>query len=220
MCDSNVLEFIAKTVQPDDVAGKSVLEVGALDVNGSVRSHIESLRPSRYVGVDLEPGPCVDEICDVAELVQRFGRESFDLVVSTEVVEHVEDWRTAFEQMKLVLKPDGTLVLTTRSIGFPPHGHPYDFWRYQREDMETILADFTDVQITHAKPPGVFVYARKPANWRPVDLSALALYSIITRKRTRKVGRFTSAAYKAAWRAERLLPESVWNLVKRVLYPS
>ena len=56
MCDSNVLEFVAKTVQPDDVAGKSVLEVGALDVNGSVRSHIELLRPSRYVGVDLEPG--------------------------------------------------------------------------------------------------------------------------------------------------------------------
>jgi SAM-dependent methyltransferase len=222
MCDSNVLEFVAKTVRPDDVAGKSVLDVGALDVNGSVRPHLESLRPSRYVGVDLAPGPCVDEICDVAELVHRFGRESFDLVVSTEMIEHVEDWRTALEQMKLVLKPGGTLVLTTRSIGFPPHGYPYDFWRYQREDMETILADFADVQISRDDPdgpyPGVLAYARKPSNWRPVDLSAVALYSIITRRRTRNVGPFAIAAYKAAWGAQRRLPQSVWNLVKRVLY--
>jgi SAM-dependent methyltransferase len=221
MSNSNVLEFVAKTVQRDDVAGKSVLEVGALDVNGSVRPHLESLRPSRYVGVDIVPGPCVDELCDVADLVQRFGRESFDLVVSTEMVEHVEDWRTAFEQMKLVLKPGGTLVLTTRSIGFPPHGHPYDFWRYQREDMETILADFSDVHVRPDNPdgqwPGVFAYARKPTSWRPVDLSGIALYSIITRRRTRNVQRFASVAYKAAWRAQRLLPQPVWNLVKRVL---
>jgi SAM-dependent methyltransferase len=221
MCTSGVVEFIAKTIQSDDVIGKAVLEVGALDVNGSVRPYIESLQPSRYVGVDLVRGPCVDEICDVAHLVRRFGPETFDLVVSTEMVEHVEDWRTAFEQMKLVLKPGGCLVLTTRSIGFPPHGYPYDFWRYQREDMETILADFIDVHITCEDPDGpeagVFVCARKPLDWRPADLTALALYSMIARRRTRNVGRFASVTHKAAWHARtRLRGTPLRNWVRRV----
>ena len=48
---------------------------------------------------------------DVCEL--PFGDASFDLVVSFETVEHVEDPAKAVSEFKRVLVPDGTLVVST-----------------------------------------------------------------------------------------------------------
>jgi SAM-dependent methyltransferase len=194
------------------VHGRSVLEVGSMDVNGSVRPQLESLGPARYVGVDIAVGPGVDEVCNVADLVVRFGANAFEMVISTELVEHVRDWRSAFDQMKRVLAPGGLLVLTTRSVGFKVHGYPYDFWRYQPEDMRRILVDFTDVVIEEDDlAPGVFVKARKPANWKPTDVNDVALHSVVTSGRAVDVTDAQVVVFKCVYRAHqlyrRILPE-------------
>jgi hypothetical protein len=60
MCDKSCIDFANKTLKLEDVQGKSVLEVGAYDINGSLRSIIESLQPSKYKGVDIAMGPGED----------------------------------------------------------------------------------------------------------------------------------------------------------------
>ncbi|NNM81606.1 MAG: class I SAM-dependent methyltransferase [Burkholderiales bacterium] len=45
-----------------------------------------------------------------------FASESFDLVTCTEVVEHLEHYRETLREMHRVLKPGGTLVLSTPNI--------------------------------------------------------------------------------------------------------
>lgn len=48
-------------------------------------------------------------------LTSRFGAESFDVVVSTQVLEHVPDWRAALVEMRNVLRSGGTLLVTCDS---------------------------------------------------------------------------------------------------------
>jgi hypothetical protein len=91
--------------------------------------------------------------------------------------------------MKAVLKPQGLLLLTTRSPGFPLHGYPSDYWRYEASDIGQILADCI-VEALERDPsePGVFVLARKPVGWQPTDLSWLRLTSAVSGRRLRSFG--------------------------------
>ena len=48
-------------------------------------------------------------------LTVEFGHEGFDVVVSTQVLEHVRDWRGAIAEMRDVIRPGGTMLLTCDS---------------------------------------------------------------------------------------------------------
>lgn len=168
----SVLRWLPGALTPAEVAGRRVLEVGAYDVNGSVRPAVEALGPGSYLGVDCSPGPRVDQVLNVADLTTVFGRDAFDVVISTEMLEHVVDWQDAIARMCDVLRPGGVLLLTTRSPGFPYHPFPIDTWRYTTDVMGEILAAAAlTVQVLVDDPdpraPGVFTKAVKPATWQP-----------------------------------------------------
>jgi len=169
-----VLDFISSIVDPADVTDKSVLEVGALDVNGSARSVLSTMAPAAYLGVDMQEGRGVDRVLTVSFLTDLLGAEAFDLVVSTEMLEHVQDWRWAVSQLKRAVKPGGRLLVTTRSPGFYYHGYPHDFWRFTEADFRRIFSDMTDVVIaSDPSEPGVFVYARRPLDFTELDLTSI-----------------------------------------------
>lgn len=227
MCHSGCIEFAAARLSAEEVSGRHVLEVGSRDVNGSVRTVVDALGPASYLGVDIEEGPGVDVICDATNLVSRFGRERFDVVISTELLEHVWDWRSVIDEMKSVLRTGGVLLITTRSRGFGVHGYPYDYWRYEPEDMHRIFADF---EVETVEPdrlrPGVFVKARKPELHDAADLGEIALYSIIRRERVHAIDASEAHAFRPPFSLMafmwRLLPprvqrEGVRPLLRRVL---
>ena len=94
-----------------------LLEIGSLDVNGSVRPRFPRAAP--YVGIDLAPGPGVD----VVATGHDFGPdEAFATVVTTECLEHDPGWRTTLANIVRVLRPGGALVLTCATTGRHEHG--------------------------------------------------------------------------------------------------
>lgn len=178
----SVLDFGHAQLRAGEAAGKRVLEIGAFDVNGSLRPHVMSLGPAEYIGVDLQLGPGVDQIADACSASFNLGQ--FDLVLSTEMLEHAPDWRTAVRNMKAALALQGILLLTTRSRGFARHyEHPGDYWRFSLDDMRRIFSDLS-IEVLCEDPggsgggPGVFLKASKPVNYQEAELSAISVYSM------------------------------------------
>ena len=114
-----VFEFFIDSVDIREFKGKRILEVGSKYVNGSVRPFIERfLKPREYVGTDIEPGKFVDVVIPAERLLDYFGPESFDVVIATELLEHVRDWRLVVNNMKIVLKNGGYISYNSFQ-GFP-----------------------------------------------------------------------------------------------------
>lgn len=158
---ASVMTFVEETVNRYGLAGAAdILEVGSLDVNGTVRG----LFHGRYVGVDILPGKGVDHV-NVAGEPLPFDQGRFDVVVSTETLEHDPAPWVTVPEMGRVLKRDGYLILTARGNGCGFH-HPPDYWRYMPMGFERLLdlAGLTPLVIRDdPQDPGVFAVARKPA---------------------------------------------------------
>lgn len=175
------LDFVRKVLKEEEVKGRKILEVGSKNINGTVRSIFEDLGCSQYIGIDKEAGDGVDLIIDASDIVSNFGEESFDVVVSTETMEHVKDWRKAICNMKEACKKGGIIILTCRSSSFPYHGYPEDYWRFEKDDLEQIFTDYIITNIEQdTQAPGIFLKARKPlTDYRSSDLSTVNVKEVV-----------------------------------------
>jgi len=180
MCNNSCINFGIRFLREEYVRGKRVIEVGSFDQNGSLRSIVRAFSPSEYIGVDIENGPGVDQICVSEKLIKKYGRHRFDVVISTEMLEHVRNWKKVIHNLKQILSPGGLLLITTRSRGFPFHGFPFDFWRFEISDIKLIFSDF-EIHTLESDPeePGIFLLARKPRNFIEKSIDDYKLYSMI-----------------------------------------
>jgi len=102
---------------PDSFSGKRVLEVGSLDINGLVRSLFVGCD---YVGIDVAAGPGVDLVCQAQDF--DAPDDSFDTVISCEVMEHNPHWAASLRNMVRVRKPGGLIVMSCATLGRREHG--------------------------------------------------------------------------------------------------
>lgn len=188
MCHVSCIIFGAKNLTKEEILGKDILEVGSYDVNGTLRPLIESWGPREYIGADIIHGPGVDIVCAAENIVDYFKDKKFDVVISTEMLEHVRDWQKTISNLKNICKPGGVLLLTTRSFGFAYHAYPHDYWRYEKKDMENIFADMNIIDIQEdVMAPGIFLKIKKPLDFKEKDLSNYELYSIVTNTKINKI---------------------------------
>jgi SAM-dependent methyltransferase len=107
-----------KALHPQALKDCRVLEVGSRYINGTVRTFFERCN---YTGLDLAPGPLVDEVCHVADFAMG-SENSCDTVVSCEALEHDSRWKESLRAMADLLRPGGLLVITCAGPGRPEHG--------------------------------------------------------------------------------------------------
>ncbi len=184
MCDINCIRWGAKSLRKEEVEGKRVLEVGSCDVNGSLRYIVELLEPAEYVGVDMSEGRGVDIVCPAENLVEFFGKESFDVIISTCTLEHIRNWKTAVSNIKNACRRNGLILLVVPSK-FPFHEFPYDYWRYEKEDISNIFSDHRILSLEEdtAKMSNIYAKLQKPDSFSEKTLLDYELHSVVVNKR-------------------------------------
>jgi hypothetical protein len=98
------------------INGASVLEIGAYNVNGTVRDIFATA--DNYTGIDLQEGPGVDLIAYGHEL--NHPDNSYDITISGECFEHDPHWRETFTNM--VRMSRGLVAFSCASRGRREHG--------------------------------------------------------------------------------------------------
>lgn len=98
-----------------------VLDLGGRDINGGIR---DLLPHAKWMGVDIESGPGVELLWDCTQPWPNPNMPRFDMVVCTEVLEHVEKWAAILRTASQALEPGGpeALFVTCASTGRRPHG--------------------------------------------------------------------------------------------------
>ncbi len=93
-------------------------------------------KASTYTTFDMVPGPHIDIVGDILNL--PIPEDSFDTVVSTQVLEHVEKPWVMVQQIRRVLVQGGTCILSAPFL-IPYHADPHDYFRYTVTGLSSLF---------------------------------------------------------------------------------
>lgn len=115
---------------------------------GSGRNMLELARHGTVTGVELSPpsvavarGRGVGEVIEGSVLQMPFESGSFDLAVSLDVIEHLEDDLSALRELRRVVAPGGALLITVPAYQWLWSGHDevnHHHRRYTRRSLQRV----------------------------------------------------------------------------------
>ena len=128
----------------DQLAGGTLLDFGCGDMK---YRKLFTPRVHRYLGIDLPGSPHADFELEADGSVPLPDQHA-DAVLSTQVLEHVDQPADYLAEARRLLRPGGQLILSTHGI-WQYHPHPRDLWRWTAEGLTQTLetAGMTDIRV-------------------------------------------------------------------------
>ena len=117
-------------------------DLRVLDVGCGVKPYLPLVadRAVSYRGMDVVDGPYVDDVGTADAL--PYDDESYDLVLCTQVLEHVPDPVATVREIRRVLAPGGVALMSTHGV-FVYHPAPadsdQDYWRWTHSGLARLL---------------------------------------------------------------------------------
>lgn len=134
-----------------DFYGK-VLDVGGKRINkrGEFRPPLDKVESWEYLNIDSSTNP--DYLCSADAI--PVANNNFDIILMTEVLEHLENPEAVLKECYRVLKQGGVMIATIPFL-YPIHADPHDYqrWTSEKLKMECQKAEFIGVVV---KPMGGF----------------------------------------------------------------
>jgi SAM-dependent methyltransferase len=151
------LSGVARAVAEAFDLPSPIVEIGSYRVPGQEEiADLRKLFPNKaYLGLDMRPGPGVDQVADVECL--PLPDRSIGTAIAMSTFEHVRHFWRGFDEIYRVLRPDGVLLVSC-PFYFHVHAYPSDYWRFTPEALEVLL-DRYPTRILGWHGP-----ARRPAN--------------------------------------------------------
>lgn len=148
-------------------AGQERLQGVLLDNGCGVGMYVEHLSAyhGRVYGIEYvhdrarEAGKISHRILSAAGEHLPFPENTFDLILSHEVLEHVQDDRLALQEIIRTLRPGGRLVLFVPNRGYPFETHGI-YWRGKYRFGNIPLVNYLPRRWRDRLAPHVRIYAR------------------------------------------------------------
>ncbi len=138
-------------------AGARILDAGC----GSGRNMVELARYGTVTGIELSPTSValarernMGEVIEGSVLEMPFADDSFDLVASLDVIEHLEDDLAALREFRRAVAPGGALLVTVPAYRWLWSGHDvinHHHRRYTRRSLRAVAerAGWRQVRTTY-----------------------------------------------------------------------
>jgi 2-polyprenyl-3-methyl-5-hydroxy-6-metoxy-1,4-benzoquinol methylase len=115
MSDAVILQMVARVLKKRHRGGGTLLDIGC--GRGDLRSFVSPL-VQEYVGVDVVRYPEFPEDAAFVKMDLDSGQVPFpaasaDVVAAVETIEHLENPRAFFRELKRLVKPGGIVIVTT-----------------------------------------------------------------------------------------------------------
>lgn len=128
-----------------------ILDIGSLDTSGNDYNYKSIFNESKwsYEGLDFRKGANVDILVDDIYNIQEINNESYDVVISGQLFEHLGFFWLTMGEIDRILKPGGLCCIIAPSGG-PKHGiEDTDCYRFYEDGMRA-LANYVNFDVIHA----------------------------------------------------------------------
>ena len=144
----------------DDVAREVPEGVLLLDAGAGECWYKGKFSHTRYVSVDFALGKGdwdygnLDVVADLLRL--PFDSNTFDAVLCTQVLEHINRPRDFIKELQRVLRIGGVLYLSAPQ-GFKEHQAPHDYFRYTSFGLKYLFKE-AGLDVAYTEPMGGFFF--------------------------------------------------------------
>lgn len=134
--------FIRESAEKFDGPGKVMLDVAPQDWLGAA----QFFKQSTIETLDIDPNATATYIADLTQNnSDKIADNRFDIVLCTEVLEHVLQPFDAVAEIHRILKPGGVALITT-PYNFRIHGPLPDCWRFTEHGLRALFSKGFEVK--------------------------------------------------------------------------
>lgn len=119
-----------KTCFDDLIKGKILGISGIHNFYPFIDAKLSKITEVEYPTVDIQDLP--------------FDNDSFDFVITDQVIEHVENFQKAIQESQRVLKINGIVIHTTCFMNSLHYG-PIDYWRFSPDALRYLFRNFSEI---------------------------------------------------------------------------
>lgn len=149
-------------------AAETRIQGHILENGCGVGMYVEHLSPfgGQVIGLEYDFERAAEAHANSAHIINAAGESiplassKFDLILSHEVIEHVQDDRAAIREMVRVLKPGGRIALFCPNRGYPFETHGI-YWNGTYSFGNKLFVNYLPRPIRNRLAPHVRVYSKK-----------------------------------------------------------
>ena len=141
--------FVRRVAKRYDRSGKKLIDIGS-----DTSPYRKIFKNVHYFTLDIKQNntKTIAFAIDLDQGMQKIANDSFDYMLCTQVLEHLQKPHLFFSESARILKKNGRIFLTTNFI-YPIHMAPHDHFRFTKFGLIT-LGEKNGFVIEHIKPQG------------------------------------------------------------------